>query len=241
MISLAILHATLPTYMAQGKLNEAKHFDVRLAASNLTEFRLDLSAYNPRVLVLDLALLGDDPIAAVEELERRATPELMLIVYAFARWDIVDKLRDPKRQVLRAPLSVRMLHANLVGLIVREMTEGRTAPAAQPQPVSTPDINAEPARRRYSDLQLATLQEIKSTVDCECPNQVADMLLALVAFEQYSQACKNRNSEDAKIHAMLARVTGHARAVMELGMTELCAFEKIDVDRLIRHNAATRA
>ena len=235
MISLAILHATLPSYMAQGQLSEAKHFDVQLASSNLTQFRLDLNACQPRVLVLDLALLGDDPVAAVEELERRSSPELVLIVYPFARWEVVEGLRGPKRQVLRAPISVRMLHANLVGLIVREMTQRR---AEAPQPAETPLLSREPAKRRYSDLQLSALQEIKSAVDCECPNQVADLVLALVAFEQYSHACKNRNAEDAKVHAMLARVTGHARSMMEAGLAELCRFEQIDVDRLTQRRAS---
>lgn len=58
MISLAILHATLPTYMAQAQVSEAKHFDLQLASSNLTQFRLDLTGCNPRVLVLDLACLA---------------------------------------------------------------------------------------------------------------------------------------------------------------------------------------
>jgi len=44
--------------------------------------------------------------------------------------------------------------------------------------------SAEPAPRRYDDVQLASLQEIRSTVQCECPNQVADLVLALAAFEQ---------------------------------------------------------
>lgn len=235
MISLAVLHTTLPTYMAQAQVSEAKHFDVQLASSNLTQFRLDLTGCNPRVLVLDLALLGDDPVAAVAELEKRCNPELILIVYAFARWEVVERLRGPKRQVLRAPISVRMLHANLVGLIVREMTNRRATPEAAS---ALPVPNAEPAKRRYSDLQLATLQEISSAVECECPNQVADLVLALVAFEQYSHACKNRNAEDAKVHAMLARVTGHARAMMEAGLAELCQFEKIDLDRLTQRRAS---
>ena len=56
---------------------------------------------------------------------------------------------------------------------------------------------------------------VRSTVDCECPNQVADLVIALNGFEDYSNQCMNRNEEDAKVHAMLARRTGHARAILE--------------------------
>lgn len=235
MISLAILHATLPEYMRQAKPEESKHFLVQLASSDLTQFRLELAARNPRVLVLDLALLGDDPFAVVEQLEQRVRPELTLIVYAFARWEVVEKLRGAKRQVMRAPISVRMLHSNLISLIVREMTQMRTAGATITPGGGVP--LAEPAARRYDDMQLASLQEIRTTVECECPNQVADLLLALCAFEQYSIACKNRNAADAKVHAMLARATGHSRALMEAALSELCTFEKIDIERLPRRIA----
>lgn len=235
MIPLAILHATLPEYMRQARPEESKHFQVLLASDDLVQFRLELAGRTPRVLVLDLALLGDDPIATVEHLELRAKPELTLIVYAFARWDLVEQLRGPRRQVMRAPISVRMLHSNLISLIVREMTQMRTAGATVVAGGSVP--LSEPAPRRYDDMQLASLQEIRATVQCECPNQVADLVLALAAFEQYSIACRNRNEADAKVHAMLARATGHARALMEAALAELCTFEKIDIERLPRRIA----
>ena len=71
MIPLAILHATLPEYMRQARPEESKHFQVLLASDDLVQFRLELAGRTPRVLVIDLALLGDDPIATVEHLELR--------------------------------------------------------------------------------------------------------------------------------------------------------------------------
>lgn len=238
MITLGVLHATLPTYMKQASQEETKHFRLLSSSTDLVSFRLDLAVQPVRVLVLDLALLGDDPVAAVKELEARANPELTLVVYAFARWETVEALRGPKRQVMRAPISVRMLHSNLIGLIVREMTQGRSVAPAVTAPVYGVVPAADAPARRYDDVQLASLQEIRSQVQCECPNQVADLVLALVAFEQYSLNCRNRNTDDAKVHAMLARATGHARAIMESAMTELCAFENIQVDRLPKRAAA---
>ena len=88
--------------------------------------------------------------------------------------------------------------------------------------------------RRFNDGLLAALQDIQSKVECECPNQVADLVLALSAFETYSAQCQNKNEKDAGMHRLLARVTGHARAVMEYGLKELCAFENIDLAQLAR-------
>ncbi|MBU6247682.1 MAG: hypothetical protein KGN77_07985 [Xanthomonadaceae bacterium] len=240
MVKLAILHQTLPTYMEQDPPEENKHLEVVLKASDLDSFREGLQRVRPRVLVLDLPLLGNDPQAVVKALEESVRPDLTMIVYAFAKWDLVQALRADKRHVVRAPISVRALRANLTHLIVRSLL-GEPAKAAAPV-IREPVLPTEPPPpRRFDDVQLAHLQEIIPNVDCECPNQVADLVLALNAFENYSNECKNRNADDAKVHAMLARATGHARALMELAMTELCAFEKIDITKLSHREKAVPA
>ena len=43
------------------------------------------------------------------------------------------------------------------------------------------------------------------------------------------------------MHRLLARVTGHARAVMEYGLKELAAFEGIDVNALVKRGARASA
>jgi hypothetical protein len=103
-------------------------------------------------------------------------------------------------------------------------------------------IEQAPPMRRFDDMQLAALQDVRSLVDCECPNQVADLVTALVAFENYSAQCKNRNPKDAQMHQLLARATGHSRAVMEYALKELCAFEGIDPVALVQRGGqvATR-
>ena len=240
MVKLAILHQTLPIYMEQDPPEESKHLEVVLKASDLAVFREGLRDVRPRVLVLDLPLLGNNPQAVVKALEEAVKPELTMIVYAFAKWDLVEALRGPGRHVLRAPISVRALRANLIHLIVRSLLDESKKPAEAPEAPQALTLPTGPApARRFDDVQLAHLQEIIPNVDCECPNQVADLVLALNAFENYSHECKNRNAEDAKVHAMLARATGHARALMELAMTELCEFEKIDIKQLSHREKAT--
>lgn len=227
MVKLAVLHPTLPLYMRQSEQEDGRHLQVVFSEADLDAFNRGLGASDPDVLVVDLALLGPDPEGTLSRLEERTGPEMTVVVYAFAKWNQVEALRGPRRAVLRAPISVRALRSNLVNLIVRQLSAGRGA-AGPGLPTSAPPP------RRYDDVQLASLQEIRAQVDCECPNQVADIVLALAAFEQYSLACENRNEADAKVHAMLARSTGHARAMMETALEELCRFEGIQVNRLPR-------
>ncbi len=236
MVNLALFHATLPQYL-QNHAGEADQKNLQVVLSGERKEQLLAAAGTVRVdaLVVDLGLLGERPEAVLEELERAFNPELSLVVYAFAKWDLIERLRGPRRQLLRAPVSARSLRSNMIGLIVKHLATSAPASAAAVSPEATLlRLEQQPPMRRYDDLQLAALQDVKSLVDCECPNQVADLVLALNAFETYSAQCQNRNEKDAQIHRMLARVTGHARAVMEYALKELCAFENIDPAALVR-------
>lgn len=241
MIKLAILHATLPQYLAatSGEADQ-KNIEIALATDRQETLMAAAGRQQFDALVVDLELLGDSPEHTLASIEEALRPELTLVVYSFAKWDLIERLRRAKRQVLRAPVSARALRSNMIGLIVRNLTANPArANAASNESNAMMRLEMAPPMRRYDDMQLAALQDVRSVVDCECPNQVADLVIALNAFESYSSQCQNRNEKDAQIHRMLARVTGHARAVMEYALKELCAFENIDPDKLVREG--TRA
>jgi hypothetical protein len=245
MVNLAIFHATLPQYL-RASAGEADQKNLQVVLSGERKEQLLAAAGSVKVdaLVIDLALLGETPEATLLELERAFKPELSLIVYAFAKWDLIERLRGGRRQLLRAPVSARSLRSNMIGLIVKHLasTPPPSAVAAVTgEAASLLRLEQQPPMRRYDDLQLAALQDVRSAVECECPNQVADLVLALSAFETYSAQCQNRNEKDAQIHRMLARVTGHARAVMEYALKELCAFENIDPAALAKQASRAQA
>lgn len=235
MVNLAIFHATLPQYLqTTAEHADQKNMQIVLSSDQFSVLIAQAGKQKVDALVVDLALLGDVPEQMISELERALRPELTLIVYSFAKWDTIERLRSgQKRQMLRAPVSARSLRSNMLSLIVKNLTHAPAAvtPAA---PIETGLLRIEqPApMRRFNDYLLSALQDIQSTVECECPNQVADLVLALSAFETYSAQCQNKNEKDANMHRLLARVTGHARAVMEYGLKELCAFENIDLAQL---------
>lgn len=90
------------------------------------------------------------------------------------------------------------------------------------------NTEAAPARR-YSPQQLAKLLEIVSQVECECPNHLSRIVVGLVAFEDYSADCENRNEQDRELHAFLYAETGRARAIMENALQRLLETEGIEI------------
>jgi DNA-binding transcriptional MerR regulator len=88
----------------------------------------------------------------------------------------------------------------------------RRSPVAPDAPWPLPD---EPARRRFDDATLTDLAGLSSTIACECPRHVAELLMQLAQFEAYSAECRDRSPDDAALHDYLRRVAGAARALFE--------------------------
>ena len=219
MVSIAILHETVPAYVRE----ERKNFELVCGTTDLEQFKRKISDETPQVLLLDLSLLGHNPVGTVQELEKAAMPESTILIYSFAKREVIQELRGEKRMVMRGPLKMQDLRTALINLIVRDMT-ARPAPAKYATVPETP-----PPPVMFTQEELARLQEIQSAVDCECPNHVSDVILALKGFEDYSKQCENKDDADAKMHEFLYRAAGHSRAVMEHAMKELCRFEGIDL------------
>jgi hypothetical protein len=60
---------------------------------------------------------------------------------------------------------------------------------------------------------------LKSTLDCECPKHITDLIRALANFEEYSASCSVENWHDASIHACIYAYTGQARWLMERALS----------------------
>ena len=79
--------------------------------------------------------------------------------------------------------------------------------------------------RRYDDAALADFAGLSSTIACECPRHVAELLMRLSHFEVYSADCEARSPADAALHAYLGRVAGAARSLLESALERIAIHE----------------
>ncbi|ALG66911.1 hypothetical protein [Beggiatoa leptomitoformis] len=211
MATFAILHEALA--------EQAKHetalssLTLVCAEKELATFRQQISAHQSELLILDLTLLGENPLETIHTFKEQAQATTIIVIYAFAKWELIQQLITNGVRIIKAPINFRLLQASLFNTFSTTMN-----PKIATAPIPT---------FRYSANELSRLQEIKSGVDCECPNHLADLVLSLQSFEDYSQRCQNKNEKDAAIHAMLHRKTAQARVLMEEALTELCRHENI--------------
>ena len=78
---------------------------------------------------------------------------------------------------------------------------------------------------RWSDAALADFAGLSTTIACECPRHVAELLMQLSHFEAYSAECQHRGAADARLHAYLGQVTAEARARFEIALEQVALHE----------------
>lgn len=97
--------------------------------------------------------------------------------------------------------------------------------AAAQQPAAAPAAAATVPPRRWDEAALAEVAALSSTVACECPRHVAELLLQLARFEAYSAQCAQRSPADAALHTMLGRVAAEARSGFEGALLQVALHE----------------
>jgi len=158
------------------------------------------------VLVIHVSTLHASMTEQVMALRNNLPAPNVVVVYSFGAEAVAEGLRANGMTVSREPVSGREL-ARLI--VASRPVAAAVASATQVSP------------RLYSDAELVTLAEIPSTVACECPRHLAEIVTLLVGFELYSTECATRNKDDAALHRHLQEVTGTARTMLEQALARL--------------------
>ena len=79
--------------------------------------------------------------------------------------------------------------------------------------------------RRFDDAALTAFAGLSSSVACECPSHLAELLIQIASFESYSASCGSRSLADAELHRYLQRVAGTARLLFETALERVAVAE----------------
>lgn len=234
MVRVAILDDRLPLQVRE-RPQALGDVDVVWAGQDAQDLVRNAKAMRPQVLVANIELIPGALPDGPQQILRDTQAELLIAIYTFARREELAALSGPNMRPLRAPIRLEFLRAQMMSVIVRDVL-ARTPTIPSPPlsarapnaPNTTPTIPPVAQPFRFTTHQLGKLAEIASSVDCECPNHLSDLVTSLQAFERYSQSCQNRNKADAELHHRLYLATAHARLVMETALEDLIKQEKIN-------------
>jgi hypothetical protein len=171
------------------------------------------------------ALLFHEPqlhagwLAAVEAAAPALAGVPKAVLYSFASDSVCEALATAGTALLREPQP---------DVVVAQWLNSLSSKAATaPQSVAglpTPGADSVPPRR-WNDAALVDFANLSSTIACECPRHVAELLMQLSHFEAYTAECEHRNAADAELHAYLHRVATASRARFEAALEHVALHE----------------
>ncbi len=136
-----------------------------------------------------------------------------VLVYRFSDQATVRSLTRPGMRPVKGPLTRDLLEQELL----------RIADSLS-QRCPIPQQNAAP-KFRYE--QLIAFSRMTTNIHCECPKHLANLLMDIVNFEQYSKDCQNRHSEDRTLHTYLYELSGSIRTQLEEALIKVAEAEEI--------------
>jgi len=185
--------------------------DVAQAAAALQGASVD-------ALVLDEPRLHEGWLASVQAAAPALASVPRAVLYRFAAESTCAALAAAGTALLREPQNDIVLGQWLQGLLnATPQARAEARSPGLPSPAIPP--------RRWDDAALADFAGLSSTIACECPRHVAELLMQLSDFEAYSAECRQRSPADAELHAYLQQVAAGSRARFEAALEHVALHE----------------
>lgn len=162
--------------------------------------------------------LREEWLASVEAVAPAFAGVPKAVLYGFAADAACEALATAGTALLREPQPDAVLAQWLRGISMASAAPQAAADSLAP---STEPVPA----RRWDDAALADFAGRSSTMACECPRHVAELLAQLSHFEAYSADCEHRSPADAELHAYLRHVAATSRERFERALEHVALHE----------------
>lgn len=213
---LALMGTALARRLAVGG-RELLALDIVAHFQNLDEAAATWPGTGAQLLLMEISELDERVVPAIGAL-RQKLGMAVVVLYRFGASATIRQLRAQGCLVARVPNDVAeivlLCQTALAALPLAQAQLARQRPAA-------------PAPRRFDDQALAELAAASSTVHCECPRHLTEILLMINSFERYSEQCSSRNVDDALLHEQLGHAAATARMVLEEALLRLARAEAL--------------
>ena len=161
-------------------------------------------------LIATTTSLHEDVVSQLAAVAQQLKAHAVAVVYGFGTAEAVELAR-------------------LSGFELFRSTEGQTNPIsiisklAQAVVKSRQSNDADRGlwlrtRRRFDEATLASLSGLSTTVKCECPRHLSELIMQLSAFERYSDECVSRSPADALLHRHLGDAANRAAELLETAL-----------------------
>ena len=199
---------------------QAHGIKVRYIQENWEALLTEIEQTHYDAIVIQAPTILADDALKIGRLASNLPSTRVIVSYGFAASANIERLMRDSVVAMRAPTNIEAL----LGLL-----------QASPVPLDhDPNVYAVRPRRLFDDATLEELARISSTVQCECPHHLVDIVKTLNQFERYSAECESRSDKDAAIHAKLTDTAAAARSMFEKSLLEVAEHEGIELPAALR-------
>ncbi|MCM2495926.1 MerR family transcriptional regulator [Burkholderia glumae] len=204
-VRLAVIGPLAVTASAAARvgIEIAERFDSIEQAGESAQSRID-------ALIAMVPSLHADAVAGLARLAQARQARAVSVVYGFGTAEAVELARLSGFELFRS-IESRANPLTLVAKLAHAVVASRHASEADQGLWLR-------RRRRFDEATLASLGSLSSTVQCECPRHLSELILQLSAFEQYSDECLSRSPADALLHRHLGDAANRAASLLEMAL-----------------------
>jgi len=189
--------------------------------ASLEEACLHLATERADVLMVSVTSLHEDVASQVLSLGEAYQARAIAVAYGFGTGRAIQMLRLSGARLYREPDS---------RIELRQVLE-ELARTARGWGDAARDSLWLRAARRFDDQTLAAMAARSSTIACECPRHLAELIMKLSAFEKYSDECGSRSVGDMLLHRNLGDVANRALAMFESALSQIAHEEGLLQER----------
>lgn len=231
-LRVALVGASLPMRLSSDLRGSSTMpaCDVVRVCDSLADAARSLQQAAIDIVLIEIGEVDDSVLPHVDAIRHAAAEGAMLVVlYHFGASTTLEQLRMRDCLLAREPASP----ADIVRLCATSMRKAGRPPApelASMLPEAAAEAGYTPVPpSRFDQAALHAIRDAVTSVQCECPRHLADILGMLGSFERYSQQCVARHPQDALLHRELAHAAGQARTLLEQAMFKLARAEGLPV------------
>ena len=217
LIRVALLGESLIRRLAAGG-RDSMGLVVRASCAQLAQAESVLQDADADLLLVELSELDDSAVPRIVAARRACGAVAVVVLYRFCASATIRQLRAQGCLVARVPPEIGEL------LLLCRAALANARPPLRERRAFADAVDA-PRPRRFSDEALLAMAAAASSVECECPRHLADILMTVGSFERYSAQCASRDAADAQLHQALQLAAGQALAILEDAMERLARAE----------------
>jgi len=210
------------TQIEQWREGGAPKVQVDQVFANLNEAFEYLQKHDKRLVsdvdacIIKLSTLQMQNMQPIQALQERLNGVSLCLIYNYANPEVISLLQSMKITLLRHPFENTELieFMKLLGATSFNSSHSQDLPSYA---------------RRFSAQDLQYITNFQTSIGCECPKHIAQIVEQLSSFEQYSRECLNLNAKDQQLHKMLTQVATQTLSMFERALEEVMTHEKIEL------------